>query len=148
MFAPPHVLVVEDRKELREVLITCLSAEGVIVSEAADGDEAYLRIFQAPAPDVVVSDIRMPKRSGLDLVREVRGKNSSIPFVLITGFGTTVDEPEVRALGRASVLAKPFEFEELMAHITRALEPRSASLNSPSPPDQGSRPQAERKHTP
>jgi CheY-like chemotaxis protein len=148
MLAPPHILVVEDRKELREVLVACLTDEGAVISEAEDGDEAFRRIFRPPVPDVVVSDVRMPKRSGLELVRGVRGNNCAIPFVLITGFGTTVDEAEVRALGQTSVLAKPFDFEDLMAHITRALELRTPPPNPPNPSNQGPRLPTERIRTP
>ncbi len=118
----PHILIVEDRRELRELLVSCFSLDGTAVSEAEDGDLALSRILESPTPDSVISDVRMPRRSGLDLLREVRKSDCHVPFILITGFGTTVDEAEVLALGNASLLEKPFDFDELQAHVRRALD--------------------------
>lgn len=111
------VLVAEDDSDLRRVLVRVLLAHGYDVAAAADGAEAWEQLVNLK-PALLVSDVRMPKRSGTELLVRLRSEGSTLPVVLITGFA-----PGVEAVGRkhgATVLWKPFTAAELIGALNRA----------------------------
>lgn len=110
---PVSVVLAEDHDELRELLARALEADGALVTAVPDGEAASMQLATHDLPDVLVTDVRMPGRTGIELLRDIRRKGCSIPVVLITGFGDTVDASEVAALGGAVVLEKPFDFDDL-----------------------------------
>ncbi len=125
---PRRVLLVEDDPEMRELMALTLRGDGYDVQEAADGAEA-LRVLGTSAADgperidLVVSDIRMPGYSGLEMLQRMRGGPSSIPVVLVTAFGDRETHARARRLG-ASLLDKPFDLDDLRALVFEALGPR------------------------
>ena len=124
------VLLAEDHAEFREIIASALAADGARVDAVADGEAALSRLFEDRArPDVVVSDVRMPGKTGIDLLRAMREGGLSIPVVLITGFGSSVERGAVEAFGAAILLEKPFDFDDL----------RTALRNLPSIARLGSR---------
>jgi len=111
---PLSVLLAEARFEHRELLARGLEAEGALVDCVEDGDVALARILEGRfRPDVVVSDVRMPGKTGLDLLRALRGAGLTIPVILLSGFGQAARRAEVEAYGGAVLLEKPFDFDDL-----------------------------------
>jgi CheY-like chemotaxis protein len=115
---PLFILLAEDQADLREILARRLEADGAIVESVPDGQEALTRIFGARfRPDVIVSDVRMPKKTGLDVVHAVRAAGLSIPVILVTGFGQSVSRQEIDALPGTVLLEKPFDFDDLRTAV-------------------------------
>lgn len=110
-----NILVVEDDHDLREVVAEWLSLPGVNVFQAENGKEA-LKVIEANANniDMVVSDIKMPYVDGMELLKIIRQKNSTIPVVLLTTGESSVTEAEAKASGAIGLLPKPFEIETLV----------------------------------
>lgn len=108
------ILVVEDDPDLREVITEVLSDEGYRVFEAIDGQRALERI-ETIAPDLVLSDIRMPRLTGIELAERLRQRRDPIPIVLMS---TSSNAP---AGGGFMFLAKPFAIDDLVALVARVL---------------------------
>jgi DNA-binding response OmpR family regulator len=124
-----RVLVAEDDSALRSVIQRGLQESGYVVDSVADGEAAlgHLRIYEY---EVAVLDWRMPERSGLDVVRELRRRGSPLPVLMLTARDSPVDRVAGLDEGADDYLVKPFDFGELLARI-RALQRRSPSLHSP-----------------
>ena len=119
----------EDDPGLRSVLERGLKENGYAVDAVADGQDAlgYLRTYDYSA---VVLDWRMPRKSGLEVVTEVRGRGVSTPILMLTALDTTTDRVTGLDSGADDYLVKPFEFSELLARI-RALLRRPADTQPP-----------------
>lgn len=127
---PISVLLAEDHGEFRELLARELESDGVLVECVADGDAAMARVLDARLrPDAIVSDVRMPGKTGIEILRALRAAGLTIPVILLTGFGESVSRLEVESFGGAVLLEKPFDFDDLrtalenLPSITR-LRPR------------------------
>lgn len=118
------LLLVDDEVDLRDILKDEFEAEGFLVSEAGNGRLALEQIAKEQF-DLVVSDIRMPELSGVELLDALRSKNPELPpVILITGFADiSVDEAYDK--GAYAVFAKPFNIGEIVATAYRALTPES-----------------------
>lgn len=118
-----RVLVVDDQPQIRKAVRTLLADDGFEISEAIDG-EAAERILSENGADVVLCDVFMPERDGLELLRRLRPRTSGVRIIAMSGGGEfhgTVDLlPLATALGAVGVLHKPFTREELLAAIARA----------------------------
>ena len=110
----PLVLIVDDEPLIRQVLADLLSDEGYRVDSAADGWEALERASEHP-PNVVVSDVNMPRLGGVALVRALRADGYRIPVVLISAHYVAVDLPGVR------FVAKPFNLDAISEAVERSL---------------------------
>ncbi|MEZ6185363.1 MAG: sigma-54 dependent transcriptional regulator [Planctomycetota bacterium] len=117
------VLLVEDDRELREVLREGLEAEGFRVRAAAGGGAA-LDELRARRPEVVLSDLRMSGLGGLELCRRVQELDPHLPVVLMTAFGDLEAAVGAMRAGAYDFLAKPFEVEELGLVLERAVRTR------------------------
>ncbi|MXP61911.1 phosphate regulon transcriptional regulatory protein PhoB [Roseomonas sp. M0104] len=126
----PTILVVEDEAPLLTLLRYNLEKQGFQVDEAADGQEALMRVAEAP-PDLVLLDWMLPALSGLEVCRQLRRRpdTRSMPIIMVTA--RTEDQDAVRALdtGADDYIAKPFAMEALLARI-RALLRRSGSVGA------------------
>ncbi|WP_437575472.1 response regulator [Sorangium sp. So ce887] len=117
--APVRVLLAEDDRELRLLLATALRRDGYEVLEARDANHllelmgAALVSGNGAPVDVVVSDIRMPGRSGLELLAGLRRDDWATPVVLITAFGDPETHAEAYRLGADAVLDKPLDIDDL-----------------------------------
>ncbi len=118
------VLVVDDEEAQRKVLTGFLRKRGYEVEAAANVDEA-LRIAAARPVDLVLTDLRMPGRTGLELLEELRKANPELPAIVMTAFGTVQSAVEAMKRGAADYLTKPIDLEELEVLVARTLERRA-----------------------
>ena len=120
------ILVVEDNDVLRGSVVQALVENGHNVSEVGDGEEATERL-QEESYDVVLTDMRMPKKSGLEVLRFAKQVNDLTVAIVMTAFGTIESAVEAMKSGAYDYIQKPFELEELEVKINRALEHRRDS---------------------
>lgn len=121
--APPHIVLAEDDDDARRLIREWLWEEGCLVTEVATGTElarvvgAYLVGGSAGLGiDAVVSDVRMPGASGMEILRRLRERDPALPVVLITAFGSREVHREAARLG-ATILDKPFDRARLLWHL-------------------------------
>jgi len=120
--APRHrVLVVEDERDIRELVRFTLEQEGFVVDEAADADAALERIARR-APDLLVLDVMLPGMSGLELCQRLRTgpATAAMPILMLTAKGAEVDRVLGLEMGADDYVVKPFSPREVVARI-RAL---------------------------
>ncbi|HEV2452338.1 MAG TPA: response regulator transcription factor [Streptosporangiaceae bacterium] len=124
-----RVLVAEDDSGLRSVLERGLRENGYVVDAVPDGQSAldYLRIYDY---EVAVLDWRMPGKSGLDVVGDIRRRGSSLPVLMLTARDSPSDRITGLDEGADDYLVKPFDFGELLARL-RALQRRAPAVRSP-----------------
>ena len=115
------VLVAEDDREMRSLLCDELYDLGVVIQEAADGDEALRSVLEA-RPALILTDLRMPA-GGLDYVARLRTFAPGVPMVLITSFGDPQTKADALAIGVEAYFDKPFRLSELRGAIRRLLGP-------------------------
>lgn len=120
------ILVVEDNDVLRSSVVQALVENSHIVTEVGDGEDATERL-QEESFDVVLTDMRMPKRSGLEVLRYAKSVNELTVVIMMTAFGTIESAVEAMKNGAYDYIQKPFELEELEVKINRALEHRRDS---------------------
>lgn len=114
------ILLIEDEAGLVFTLTDRLISEGYKVSSARDG-EAGLNLALNTSFDLIILDIMLPKKSGLDVCRELRAKGIITPILMLTAKGETTDKVVGLKLGADDYLTKPFEVIELMARIEALL---------------------------
>ncbi len=115
------MLVVDDEKFIRDILADFLGMEGYVVRTAEDGVSA-LRELQATHYDLVISDLKMPKMGGLELLREVSRTSPETLTVIMTGFGTVETAIDAMKRGAYDYILKPFKVEEIVHIVQRGLE--------------------------
>jgi DNA-binding NtrC family response regulator len=120
----PRLLVVDDEATARRALAALLEEEGYEVEVAASGEEALERL-SATAPDVLLTDVRMPGIDGLELTRRSHALDPELPVVMMTAFGTVRDAVEAMRLGAVDYVTKPVDFDELALVLKRVLEHRA-----------------------
>ncbi|MFN8572200.1 MAG: response regulator transcription factor [Gemmatimonadaceae bacterium] len=118
------ILVVEDRREVLDVLQRTLTDNGYEVLAAADGDVA-LEIALDQRPDLLILDIGLPKKNGYVVARELRSRAFTNPILMLTARDTVQDKVTGLDAGADDYLAKPFDYDELLARV-RALLRRAA----------------------
>jgi len=121
---PPSILVVEDDDAMRELLVEELSDAGYRV-RAAPGGASGLELARAERADVVVTDLRMPDLDGFDLIRDVNALPDPPHIIMITAFGSIETAIKAVKLGAYDYITKPFEIEELLLLVDKALGERS-----------------------
>jgi len=114
----PTILVVEDEPAQREILVYNLKAEGFLVREAADGDEALLQVKEA-VPDVILLDWMLPNVSGIEICRRLKTqpKTRSIPIIMLSARSEEVDLVRGLETGADDYVSKPYSIVELMARV-------------------------------
>jgi EAL domain-containing protein (putative c-di-GMP-specific phosphodiesterase class I) len=122
-----RVLLVDDEEPLRRALARMLAAEAYEVVQAADGREALEQLAGAEF-DVVVSDVKMPHMSGLDLLRAIRQKDLELPVILLTGGPTTEAALEAKRHGALHYLTKPVDKQRLLLAVARASRLRHLAI--------------------
>jgi DNA-binding response OmpR family regulator len=115
------VLVVDDSRVIRRLLVELLEISGLETCSASDGWEA-IEVFQREQPDLLISDLHMPKMNGFELTRKVRAF-SDVPILILTGGSGNMGDDRVAAIdaGADAFLMKPFGLDELRVRIKELL---------------------------
>ncbi|HVI52506.1 MAG TPA: response regulator [Candidatus Sulfotelmatobacter sp.] len=129
--AAPHILVVDDDREIRDLLSRFLVKHGLRVSSAKDGIE-MMKILEASAIDLVVLDLMMPGEDGLSLCRRLRA-TSTMPVIMLTAMGEDTDRIVGLEMGADDYLPKPFNPRELLARIKAVLRRAQAVVAAAAP---------------
>jgi len=115
------ILVVDDDPYMRSSLTDCLVSCGYAVETAIDGVDA-LGKFRRGAYEMVITDIRMPKMGGLDLLKELKGQSPETPVIVITAYGTVNTAVEAMKQGAKDFIMKPFSLDDLEMVVKNVLE--------------------------
>ncbi|PAP77183.1 sigma-54-dependent transcriptional regulator [Rubrivirga marina] len=116
----PTVLIADDEPAIRRTLREILEFEGYGVEEAADGDEALDKAREGV--DLVLLDIKMPKRDGMEVLQALHDAESTVPVVMISGHGTVETAVEATQLGAVDFLEKPPDLNRLLVTVRGALD--------------------------
>lgn len=118
-----HILVIEDEEMLRRTLRTLLERAGHSVVEAEDGQQG-MTLFKTMRPDLVLTDIIMPNREGVETIGEMRREAPDLPIIAMSGGGSRGGDlflTLAERLGATATLAKPIRQAELLAAVDRCL---------------------------
>ena len=118
-----RVLVIDDDPGVRESMTRMLRSAGYTVQAAASGDEGF-ELARADGFDVILSDMRMPGLSGIDVLRKLRDVRVDASFIIMTGFGTVETAVEAMKLGAIDFVQKPFFRDELLMRVRSAVDRR------------------------
>jgi response regulator RpfG family c-di-GMP phosphodiesterase len=125
----PRILVVDDEKLIRDVLADFLSLEGYFVKTANDGAAALEELGRATY-DLVISDLKMPKLGGLDVLKAISQSHPETLTVIMTGFGTVETAIDAMKQGAYDYILKPFKIEEVVHTVQRGIEKRRLSAEN------------------
>ncbi|MBP6625322.1 MAG: sigma-54-dependent Fis family transcriptional regulator [Chitinophagaceae bacterium] len=115
------ILVVDDEKSIRKALSEILVTEGYKVDEAVDGLEAF-NLIKAKKYDCVLSDIKMPKLDGIELLEKIQSEGITVPIIMISGHGSTDTAVEAVRKGAFDYISKPPDLNRLLITLRNALE--------------------------
>lgn len=119
-------LLIEDEEDVRETIRSMLSSAGFEVTEAKDGREGVAQ-FRLTNPDVIITDILMPGREGIETIMEIRRENTEVPIVAISGGGQYLNDlldnmlESAELLGATRSISKPFRRKEFLKVVTEAV---------------------------
>lgn len=116
------VLVTDDEPAMRLALREVLRRNGWDVALAANADEALRLLETQPAPQLMMTDFRMPGMTGLELMREARRRHPQLPMIMMTAYGTIEDAVAAMREGASDYLLKPFSMETVVEVVRRALD--------------------------
>jgi DNA-binding NtrC family response regulator len=132
MSAPKKILVVDNDPNLLEVLEARLSAAGFRILKAMDAASAA-RILKKKPVDLLVSDVKMPRKSGMELFKEIRETLPELPVIFLTAYGTIPDAVDAIKLGAVDYISKPFDGKELIEKIHQTLAVRKTEAGEACP---------------
>jgi len=133
MQGAPHILIVDDHREIRDLVSRALAKDGFRVSTAADG-RAMRKVLADSRIDLILLDLMLPGEDGLMLCRSIRAE-SNIPIIMLTAKGDEVDRVIGLEMGADDYLAKPFGSRELIARIKAVLRRSNEKSITASPID-------------
>lgn len=117
------ILVVEDNKSLRELLKEYLELNGYEVMVARDGQEGMMLLKKSFDDfDLIITDFRMPKMNGIEVIRFIKQRDPTIKTILVTGEDMRLVAPVAEAAGADKVMAKPVDFSYLQKTVKELLE--------------------------
>ena len=119
------ILIVDDEAEIRESLQTLLEFEGYDVEVAANGQQGLSKLGERPF-DLVLLDLALPDRNGIEILPEIRSLDSQISVIMITAYGTVEDAVRAMQSGAVNFLQKPWDNEKLLADVRAAVGRRRA----------------------
>jgi DNA-binding NtrC family response regulator len=119
------VLIIDDEEEIRESLQTLLELEGYEVETAANGEQGLTKLEERPF-DLVLLDLALPDRNGIELLPEIRALDPQISVIMITAYGTVEDAVRAMQSGAGNFLQKPWDNEKLLADVRAAVARRRA----------------------
>jgi DNA-binding NtrC family response regulator len=116
---PFRILIVDDNKELREILGEYLKDEGDSVEGANNGKDALARHLKDPY-DLIITDLNMPELTGIELIKEIVKRQTGTEFIIITGYASLDTAIEAIKVGAFDYIVKPFRMEELRVVVKNA----------------------------
>jgi DNA-binding NtrC family response regulator len=119
------VLIIDDEAEIRESLETLLGMEGYNVDSAASGEEGLARLGEQNY-DLVLLDLALPDRNGMELLSDIRSQDSQLAIIMITAYGTVENAVRAMQVGAANFIQKPWDNEKLLADVRAAVARRRA----------------------
>jgi DNA-binding response OmpR family regulator len=119
------VLIVDDEAEIRESLQTLLEMEGFEVEASITGEEGLAQMAERPF-DLVLLDLTLPGRNGMEILSEIRGHDPRLPVIMITAYGTVENAVRAMQSGAANFVQKPWDNEKLLADVRAAVGWRRA----------------------
>jgi len=122
----PHILLADDDDALRELLDFALTRAGYLVTCCTNGLDLFNRLEEGDPFDLVISDLRMPALTGLEVLESQMKKNRQAPFLFMTAFGDRQTHDQARRFGAAETIDKPFDLDEMieLVHSTSLRKPR------------------------
>ena len=115
-----RILVVDNEAKMRRILELSLKNMGHEVAQAEDGIEALAALDAAPF-DLVLTDLRLPRKDGIEFLRDLRARGDEVPVIVLTAYGTIETAVEAMKLGASDYIIRPFEIETVELAVTRAL---------------------------
>ena len=125
------ILVADDDRTIRRNLVRLLESEGYRTIEAGDGERA-LACIRSERPDAVLLDLKMPGKGGLDVLSDVGPALADLPVIVVTAFGGSAAAIEAMRRGAYDYLTKPFDLDEVLLTLRRALKQRALAFRSAS----------------
>jgi Response regulator containing CheY-like receiver, AAA-type ATPase, and DNA-binding domains len=119
------VLIIDDEAEIRESLQTLLEMEGFEVETAVSGEDGIAQMADRPF-DLVLLDLTLPGRNGMEILSEIRTHDSHLPVIMITAYGTVENAVHAMQSGAANFVQKPWDNEKLLADVRAAVGWRRA----------------------
>ena len=126
---PQHILICDDQQMIHETLSVYIKNEGFSCSSAYDGQQA-LDMFESRKPDLIILDLMMPVKSGIEVCRELRSV-SKVPIIILTAKGEEIDRILGLELGADDYIVKPFSAREVVARIKAVLRRFSSAKDEP-----------------
>jgi len=123
------ILIVDDNKEVRETLIDILNCLEYETVQAVDGEEGF-KFLQNQNIDLVITDLKMPGGSGIDLLQKIKLIDSNIPVIIITGFPSLNTAIEAMKKGASDFITKPFNIDYIQHIVKKALQERQLLLEN------------------
>ncbi len=113
------ILIVDDEQMMRDLLSKILGRDGYILLTAEDGEEA-LQIMESRQVDIVITDIKMPKLDGFELLKETKIRRPNTTVIIMTAYGDTYTVKDALLLGADEYVTKPFKSYEISLVVERA----------------------------
>ncbi|MDP2790623.1 MAG: sigma-54 dependent transcriptional regulator [Rectinemataceae bacterium] len=123
------ILIVDDEKNIREGLSEAFAMEGYLALKASDGQEA-IRLLDEQYIDLVITDLKMPKVSGMELLQHIKRRWQNIPVIIITAHGDISEAVSAMQFGALEFITKPLDLEHLLKLTKNALEIRELSIKN------------------
>jgi DNA-binding NtrC family response regulator len=120
----PKLLIVDDKEQMRDVLRKFLTVEGFAVETAESANKALEKLEKTKF-DLILSDVKMPNKDGNELLDEILEKNKNAIVILMTAFGSIENAVQAVKRGATDYISKPFQMEEVILRIRRALKERN-----------------------
>ena len=124
----PKILIVDDDQESRNLLSEVLQANGYAVEAVADGVAARAELRRDDGYVVVIADLRMPKETGLELLRNLRQEKSKQAIILMSSFISGAERKLARELGAHALLEKPFRLTDLLRVVGELACPKPVTI--------------------
>jgi len=126
-FQPANILVIEDEKNMRDIILEMLSEQGHSVTLAVDGKQG-IEFFKKGTFDLVLTNLSMPEISGWEVVRQIKSANPYVKVALMTGCGAQTKEEDTKAKGVDFLISKPFKKNQLLFAVSEALKKNKSFL--------------------
>jgi len=123
------ILLIDDNKSTIDALSQIIMEKGYTPISAYSAEDGY-KIYKSTAPDMIITDMKMPGMSGLDLLQKIRIDDEAIPVIVVTAFGTVKSAVQAVKLGAFDFITKPFSVDEIEIKIDKALNSRRLTLKN------------------